>query len=143
MNITYKPCTKIDIDKIFELSKNLIDTYENINEINYEFVLKWIFNKINTQIHEYTCIYLDNIHVGYIHVINENEVEVDDFYIFEEVQNQGIGTSVLKTIINQSKKPIFLYVFIKNTKAVSLYKKLGFEIIENIKDSRYIMRVSK
>ena len=33
-----------------------------------------------------------------------------------------------------------LYVFIKNHRAVSLYKNLGFEVIDTIKDSRYIMK---
>ncbi len=33
-----------------------------------------------------------------------------------------------------------LYVFIKNNRAVSLYKKLGFEVIDTIKDGRYIMK---
>lgn len=30
--------------------------------------------------------------------------------------------------------------FIKNKKAVLLYEKLGFEIAETIKDSRYVMK---
>ncbi len=37
-------------------------------------------------------------------------------------------------------EPVTLYVFIKNEKAVSLYERLGFVIVETIKDSRYIMK---
>ena len=33
-----------------------------------------------------------------------------------------------------------LYVFIKNEKAVSLYKRLGFKVTETIHNSRYIMK---
>ena len=36
--------------------------------------------------------------------------------------------------------PVMLYVFIENKRAVSLYQKLGFEIVETIHDSRYIMK---
>ena len=142
MEINYIQCTKQDIHKLYELSKNLINTYENKN-VNYEFIYHWIQNKLNNEIHDYYQIIVNHTHVGYIHIINEEEIEIDDFYIFDEYQNQNIGTTVLNNIINKSTKNIFLYVFIKNTKAISLYEKLGFKIIENIKDSRYIMRLSK
>ena len=142
MEINYKRCTKQDISKLYELSKRLIDTYENKN-VNYDFIYNWIFNKLNNEIHDYYQILYNDNHVGYIHIINEDEIEIDDFYIFDEYQNKGIGTIVLNTLINQSTKNIFLYVFIKNMKAISLYERLGFKITENIKDSRYIMRLSK
>ncbi len=37
-------------------------------------------------------------------------------------------------------KPVMLYVFIKNERAISLYERLGFEVSKTINDSRYIMR---
>ena len=140
--LKFNKCMQKDTNRLYELSKKLINTYENKN-VNFEFIYKWIKNKLNNEIHDYYQILYNNTHVGYIHIINENEIEIDDFYIFDEYQNMGIGTKVLNTIIKNSTKNIFLYVFIKNTKAISLYKKLGFKIIENIKDSRYIMRLSK
>jgi len=57
-------------------------------------------------------------------------------------RDKGIGTMIIKDCIKESNEkniPIFLYVFSKNTKAVSLYTRLGFEITEKIKDTRYIM----
>ena len=33
-----------------------------------------------------------------------------------------------------------LYVFIKNQRAISLYRKLGFEVVETVRDSRFIMK---
>lgn len=143
MKIEYKPCTKQDIKKLYELSKKLIDTYENIQDINYTVVMNWIQNKLNHEISNYYQIYYNHQHVGYIHIINEDEIEIDDFYIFDPYQNLGIGSYVLNDIINFSSKNIFLYVFIKNDKAVSFYRKLGFQISETIKNSRYIMRLSK
>ena len=107
------------------------------------FIYKWIQNKLNNEINDYYQIHYNNQHVGYIHIINEDELEIDDFYIFDEYQNKGIGTEVLNTIIKNSTKNIFLYVFIRNTKAISFYERLGFNITENIKDSRYIMRLSR
>ena len=33
-----------------------------------------------------------------------------------------------------------LYVFVQNQGAVSLYKRMGFQVVETIKDSRLIMK---
>ena len=46
---------------------------------------------------------------------------------------------MIKSLLNSVNEPVMLYVLSKNEKAVSLYKRLGFRIIRNIKDSRYIM----
>jgi len=142
MKIEYKSCTKKDINKLYELSKNLINTYENQNA-NFDFIYNWINNKLNNEINDYVQIYYNKLHVGYIHIINDIELEIDDFYIFDEYQNKNIGTTVLNTIIQNSSKNIFLYVFIKNSKAISFYERCGFKISETIKNSRYIMRLSK
>ena len=54
-------------------------------------------------------------------------------------QNKGIGTYVINNILNTINEPVMLYVFIGNEKAVSLCRRLGFKVIKNIKDSRYIV----
>ena len=42
MNITFKPADNSDIETVYLLSKDLIDRYENIENINYDMVLNWI-----------------------------------------------------------------------------------------------------
>ena len=69
----------------------------------------------------------------------DGKLEIDDLYIFPAYQNRGTGTYVIKSLLNSVYEPVMLYVFSKNEKAVSLYKRLGFRIIRNIKVSRYIM----
>ena len=68
------------------------------------------------------------------------EYELDDLYVFSEFQNRGIGTAIIEKCCASVEEPVVLYVFIKNKKAVLLYEKLGFEIAETIKDSRYVMK---
>ena len=139
MNLVYKASTKSDIHKIFEFSKNLIDEYEDIQNIDYEKVLKWVYKKIEENIHEYTSIYLDNTLVGYYHFREDKDkMELDDFYIFSEYQNKGIGSKVLSELI-QTDKTIYLYVFVKNIKAIGLYERFGFKIVEHVNKTRYIM----
>lgn len=140
MNLIYAPAEVRDIEPLFQLSKDLIDHYENISQIDYSKVLSWVLNKIEKHISEYTCIFLGNQKVGYyrFHSV-DRKMELDDIYILPPYQNQGIGSEIIRKCIAETSLPIFLYVFIKNTKAVSLYKKLGFRITETIRESRYIM----
>lgn len=66
-------------------------------------------------------------------------MELDDLYIFQPYQNQGIGSEIIRKCIAETDLSIFLYVFVQNSRAVSLYKRFGFRITETIRDSRYIM----
>ena len=93
MNITYDKATAYDVECIYQLCKQLIDGYENIESIDYEKVLKWVRNKIEASIDEYTAVYADGQKAGYYHFYKneDGENEIDDLYIFSEYQNQGIG----------------------------------------------------
>ncbi len=140
MKLQFKPAQKSDIDIIFSLNKELIDTYENVKSIEYGKVLEWVYKKIEEHINEYMCIIVDNQKAGYyyFHQINEG-MEIDDLYIFPEFQNKGIGTAIIKKCCSETCKPVYLYVFSGNKKAIALYEKLGFRIIKEIRDTRYLM----
>ena len=142
MNITYDKAKNSDIESIYQLCKQLIDDYENVKKIDYDKVLQWIHKKIENSVDEYTVVSVDNKKAGYYHFYKneDGEYELDDLYIFSEYQNQGIGSGIIKKCCNSIDAPIILYVFIKNQRAVSLYKRHGFEIIETLNNSRYIMR---
>lgn len=141
--INFKIADISDIDMIYKLSKENIDMYEDITKIDYEKVLDWVKRKIHDNISSYKAIYYHGEKAGYFNFHEENnKLEIDDLYIFEMYRDKGIGTMIIKDCIKESNEkniPIFLYVFSKNTKAVSLYTRLGFEITEKIKDTRYIM----
>lgn len=141
MNIKYKPADKTDIEPIFELNKALIDEYENIEAIDYQKVLSWVRNKIEAHIQEYICVVLDEKKVGYYYFHDaDGKMEIDDFYVFPQYRNMGIGTEILKKCISETDLPIFLYVFANNKRAIAFYQKLGFQVTEFIKGSRYIMQ---
>ena len=145
MNITYDRSTSSDIEYLYQLSKQQIDDYENIECMDYEKVLNWVHKKIENSIDEYTTIYVDGKKAGYYHFY-KNEAglyELDDLYIFSQFQSHGIGTTIIRKCCSSIDEAVVLYVFIKNQRAVSLYQKLGFDIIETIKNSRYIMRMSR
>lgn len=145
MKITYDRATSLDIDRLYQLCKQDIDDYENIECIDYEKVLRWIHKKLENSINEYTVVYAEGKKAGYYHFYKneDGEYELDDLYVFPQFQNHGIGTAIIEKCCCSVNEAVTLYVFIRNEKAVSLYKRLGFVIVETIKDSRYIMKKDK
>ena len=142
MNITYDRAAAEDAECIYQLCKQLIDEYENIDDMDYDKVLKWVRKKIENCIMDYTAVYADGKKAGYYHFYQneDGEYEIDDLYIFPEYQSRGIGTAVIRKCCSQVDKPVMLYGFIKNDRAFSLYKSLEFEVVKTVKASRYIMK---
>ena len=141
MNLSFENATVSDIESIYEFNKYLIDCYENIQNIEYDKVLNWVHKKIETYINEYQRILWDGEVAGYYRFYqDEDKMELDDLYIFPHYRNQQIGTRVIKKCLSETTMSVYLYVFIKNTKAVALYERLGFKVVETIKDIRYIIK---
>ena len=145
MQLTYQPALPADIDAIYSFAKKLIDQYEDKNQISYEKVLAWVRKKLERQIQEYTCIFADGEKAGYYHFspMDPNTMELDDLYLFPAFRGYGIGTAVIQKCCAETSQPILLYVFQKNTRAIALYQKMGFQIqcaTQNVSRTRYIMR---
>ena len=141
MSLNYEVATADDIELIYEFNKHLIDSYEDVQSIPYDKVLNWVHNKIETKINEYQRIIYNGELVGYYRFYQDGDrMELDDLYVFPDYRNQQIGTRVVDKCLSETELPVYLYVFIKNSKAVALYERLGFRVIETIKDTRYIMQ---
>ena len=140
MNLRYEPAQEVDIETIYTFCKELIEQYET-DPIDLEQVLLWCKRKITASLAEYRRILRNGDVVGYFHLCPEEKgaVELDDLYIFPEFQNRGIGTRILEKCCRESDRPVMLYVFSRNTGAWKLYQRMGFEIRETIKNTRYIM----
>ena len=143
MKLLFEKATGSDIESIYEFNKYLIDRYENVQNIEYDKVLSWVQRKIETYIEEYQRILFDGELAGYYRFHQDGDkMELDDLYIFPQYRNQQIGTAIIEKCLLETDLPVYLFVFIKNTKAVELYKRIGFEIVETIQDSRYIMQIN-
>ena len=142
MDIIYTKATSDDINPIYELCKRLIEDYEQPNAIDYAKVLAWVRKKIEHSIDEYTVIHVDGQKAGYYHFFKNDDgiFELDDLYIFPEFQNHGIGSEVIRKCCGSVYEPVMLYVFVRNQRAISLYERLGFKIVQMIGTSRYIMQ---
>lgn len=141
MGLSYKKATKDDIEPVYKLCKQLIDKYEQTDAIDYPKVLNWVRKKIESSVDEYTVVYADGVKAAYYHFFKNEKAqfEIDDLYVLPEFRNKGIGSEIIKKCCMSVDVPVILYVFIGNERAVSLYKRLGFTVIETIGNSRYIM----
>ena len=137
MNLQFQPASDVDIAVIYAQAQQLIDTYEEIDRIDYPKVLAWMRKKIESNICCYTRVMIDGTPCGYYRLCDDGEL--DDFYILPEYQKRGIGAAVLEKCIAQSPVPIYLYVFSRNLRAISFYQRFGFTLRQTIGKTRWIM----
>ena len=127
--IEYKKIT------IYEYAKDLSN--EEIDKIN-----KYVTSEGPKLINDYCNIIVNNKIVGCLLLINKDDGKLlDEIYLEEEYRNKGIGTEIIKDILNNNDI-VYLWVYKENKKAISLYKKLGFNVIEET-ESRYYMKYTK
>ncbi|MCI8496782.1 MAG: GNAT family N-acetyltransferase [Clostridiales bacterium] len=139
--VSFRPASQADIEAIFALSREQIDRYEDLLSVDYDAVLFWLRRKIKTHITEYRVILLDGEPAGYYHLqALPGRWELEDFYLLPQYRGRGIGTQALCTLLSHCRTPVFLYVFVSNTKAVSFYQRLGFQIVDRVHNTRYRMR---
>lgn len=120
---------------IYEYAKDLSN--EEIDKIN-----KYVTSEVPKLINDYCNIIVDNKIVGCLLLINKDDGKLlDEIYLEEEYRNKGIGTEIIKDILNNNDI-VYLWVYKENKKAISLYKKLGFNVIEET-ESRYYMKYNK
>ncbi|MDD4706067.1 MAG: GNAT family N-acetyltransferase [Bacilli bacterium] len=126
---------KYKLKTIYEYAENLSD--EEIEKIN-----KYVKNNVLKQIHDYKIININNNIVGSLLVLKYLDgILIDELYLNEEYRNKKIGSSIILDILN-SNKIVYLWVYKNNKKGTKLYKKLGFNIIEETVN-RFLMKFSK
>ena len=98
-----------------------------------------LFHIENLNPNETIYIYKENNNIkGFIHTQNGLDIiDLLNIIVKPEYQNQGIGSVLLKYIIdNKQDKKIMLEVRSKNINAIKLYQKYDFKII-NIRKNYY------
>ena len=83
----------------------------------------------------------DGTSVGMVQIFDEgNSVEVAEIQILPEFQDRGIGTHVLRDILkmaHSSRKSVTLSTGRMNARAIRLYQRLGFELVEETDAKSY------
>ena len=140
MELTYQTADESDIDRIFRQSRTLIEQYEDLASIDVPKVYAWVRGKISANIVQYRRILFRGQLAGYYRLAPAgNQLELDDFYVLPAFRGRGIGSEVLRCCC-AAGEPLMLYVFRRNTRAIALYRRFGFEITDAVGQTRYMMR---
>ena len=132
--------TTRDIDRLIEYKKQTILAFEkDITDEEYNKVMNYIVNDINENLDKCMNIVLDNKIIGMVMLTDKDDGKLlDELYIEEEYRNQGIGTDIIKNILKENKI-VYLWVYKANEKAISLYNRLGFKVVDET-EYRYLER---
>lgn len=110
--------------------------------LNNSFNEKNLIEEINNPNFHYNLIYSNNNLAGFSKIIfneknsqikKENVTKMERLYLLEEFYGLGLGNTLfqhnLKLAKQNNQKGIWLYVWIKNFRALDFYKKAGFKKI--------------
>lgn len=129
---------EININNIYLLQKfinnNLPNTFRYFNKRN----IKCIEN------HILTILMLENNNpIGYAHIDYDDNKHWFGICILQEYQSKGYGKKIMEYIFNHKKiekiEEIFLSVDINNNRAIKLYNKYNFNIVDK-NNIYYIMK---
>ena len=140
MKLCYEKAGDGDIALLYEFNRELVNRFEDMESIDYDRVMQWIYRKLQQHIREYTCVIAEGTPVAYYYFHPEGEkMELDDLYVLPAFRNRGIGTKILEKCRRETDLPIFLYVFAENKGAVALYERMGFRVAERVGKTRLVM----
>lgn len=137
MELQFVPAEENDIPVIFAQAKDLIDTYEDVASIDYDRVLAWVARKIKSLLPEYRCVIAGGTRCAWYRLCDDGEL--DDLYVLPQFQSRGIGSEIMKECIRQSPRPLYLYVFSRNIRAISFYQRFGFSLRERVGKTRLVL----
>lgn len=144
MKLDYISADVCDIEPIFWQLRELIDTYEALESIDYKKVLIWCRRQIEAHIREYTCVLCDGERAGYYRLRpNGERMELDNFFVLPCFRGRGIGTAVLDRCFAATELPVYLYAFVNNRRAMTLYSRMGFHVVKAAGPTRCILQRDK
>lgn len=108
--------------------QEILPLYESVGWVSYTNRPKMLQEAYLHSLKIYAA-YVENKLVGIIRVVGDGSsvVFVQDLLIYPEYQRQGIGTALLKMIMEEYRDVYQLHLLTENTeKTIAFYKSLGF-----------------
>lgn len=130
-DITLRKYTNNDSRFVYEVKKNAYKKYveECFGRQVEEAQQKYFKNFINQEREFAYIIQYDNKDIGFYNgrVLENGNYEVGNICIIPEYQGRGIGTHLLKNILEKYSDTDIEIQYFKQNPVGSLYEKLGFE----------------
>jgi ribosomal protein S18 acetylase RimI-like enzyme len=136
-----KPMTPADFEFLYALCRATMECYVIAawGEWCDEIVRSQLLDGLNAD--AFQGIFVNRLRVGAIALErHDTHIQIEDLYIRKEFQNQGIGTSIILDLIEESRqksKPVRLRV-LSSSPARVLYERLGFVVVQTTPE-RYFM----
>lgn len=138
INATNKDTDYIKKSKLY----NIFTYADDLPKDEVMRINNYVNEHIPVEITDYKIIMCNKNKVGCLLVAKKEDGAIlDEIYLEEEYRNKEIGTDIIKNIL-KINPIVYLWVYKKNIKAISLYKKMKFKII-NKTENRYYMKYSK
>ena len=136
--------SKQDIDRLIEYKKaTIFDHAKNLSNEEIDKINNYVTSEVPKSIYDYCNIIVNNKIVGCLLLTEVDDGKLlDEIYLEEEYRNKGIGTNIIKNVISNNNI-VYLWVYKNNIKAVELYKRLGFTIIDETETRYYMKHINK
>ena len=136
--------SKQDIDRLIEYKKaTIFDHAKDLSNEEIDKINNYVTSEVPKSIYDYCNIIVNNKIVGCLLLTEVDDGKLlDEIYLEEEYRNKGLGTSIIKNVISNNNV-VYLWVYKNNIKAVELYKRLGFTIIDETETRYYMKHINK
>lgn len=142
-DLSVEECSEADIQRVKILADQVWKpTFSKIlspDRLDYLYRLMYsdqkLFQQVTDPKNSFYILTFRKKDVGYAHLVFENEwVKLEKLYILDSMQGKGCGLYLLRTICtiaaNQPQSELRLQVNRQNLKAISFYRKFGFETLK-------------
>lgn len=135
--------SKKDIPRLIRYKKDIIYMYsKDLVEDERNKIDEYVITSVNEMFKDYYNIIIDDKIIGSILLKDMPQGKLlDEIYLEKDFRNTGIGTDIIRKMLKKNRN-IYLWVYKENKKAISLYNRLGFIIVDET-DSRYYMKYDK
>lgn len=130
MKYNFKQYTNNDYEFIYNIKKNAYKKYveENWGLWDENFQRKLFDKFIADNFANIYIIEVDNEDIGFYNglILENDDYEISNICIIPEYQNKGIGTQILKDILDKYINKNIRIQYFKQNPVGNLYKRLGF-----------------
>ena len=132
-----------DVDRLIEYKKRTIYQFaKDLKDEEIKRINSYVRENVPKEIDDYFNIIVDDKVVGCLLVSDKDDGKLlDEIYIEEVYRNKGIGSDIINRILVDNDI-VYLWVYKENERAISLYERFGFVIIDGT-DTRYYMKYAK
>ena len=140
MNYKLVKSTSVDIKRLIDYKKKTIYEFaRNLSEDEINGINNYVVTHVPKALNNYYNVVVNDKVVGCVLLTDISDGKLlDEIYLEDKYRNNGIGTDIIKRIIGENEV-VYLWVYKKNIQAISLYKRLGFNVIDET-ESRFYMK---